>query len=284
MMADNVQWIKIKVGMFDGDSFKKIKKAKIGGVPFRDKLTSVWFELLDLAGKSNQNGALIDGNEVPFHNYEDIAIMLDREEKEIELCMLFYIKEQMVEIIDDIYYLSNFVKYQSVIGLEKIREQRRISQQKWREKKKLQLLGNINHNNTDYISGENDVDSTVDSTDHLHSIIDNISNSSFSSNSYSSISKRFIKPTIEQIEEYANGKGYELDAEHFFAFYESNGWRVGKNPMKSWQGAVANWVKRQNEYTPRLKKTNEEIKPQRQEVSEKEVIEALQEIKRLRKG
>ena len=44
---DNVQWIKLKVGMFDGESFKKIKKAKIGGESFRDKLTAVWFELMD---------------------------------------------------------------------------------------------------------------------------------------------------------------------------------------------------------------------------------------------
>ena len=48
-MADNVQWIKMKVGMFDGESFKRIKKAKIGGLEFRDKLTAVWFELMDLA-------------------------------------------------------------------------------------------------------------------------------------------------------------------------------------------------------------------------------------------
>ena len=127
-MADNVQWIKMKVGMFDGNSFKKIKRAKIGGVPFRDKLTAVWFELLDLAGKSNRNGFLVDSNEIPYHTYEDIACMLDREEKEIELCMTFFINEQMVEIIDDIYCLSNFDRYQCIEGLEKIREQKRISQ------------------------------------------------------------------------------------------------------------------------------------------------------------
>ena len=51
-MAENVQWIRLKVGMFDGNSFKKIKRAKIGGVSYRDKLTAVWFELLDLAGGS----------------------------------------------------------------------------------------------------------------------------------------------------------------------------------------------------------------------------------------
>ena len=163
-MADNVQWIKLKVGMFDGNSFKKIKRAMIGGVSYRDKLTSVWFELMDLAGKSNANGYLVDNNEIPYHTFEDIAIMIDRETEEVELCMQFFIKERMVEIIDNIYCLSNFEKYQCVEGLEKIREQKRISQAKWRERKAQGLIG------------KNNVDSTVDSTQHLLSISNSISN------------------------------------------------------------------------------------------------------------
>lgn len=139
-MAENVQWIRLKVGMFDGNSFKKIKRAKIGGVAFRDKLTSVWFELLDLAGKSNANGYLVDNNEIPYRTFEDIAIMLDREEKEIELCMQFFINEKMVEIVDDIFCLTNFMQYQNQDGLEKIREQKRISQARWRERKKQGLI------------------------------------------------------------------------------------------------------------------------------------------------
>lgn len=138
-MADNVQWIKFKVGMFDGESFKRIKRAKIGGVTYRDKLTAVWFELMDLAGKSNRDGYLIDAKDLPYRTYEDIAIMLDREEKEVELCMQFFLAENMVEVIDDIYCLTNWLKYQSLEGLEKIREQKRIKQAKWREKKKEQL-------------------------------------------------------------------------------------------------------------------------------------------------
>ena len=163
-MADNVQWIKLKVGMFDGNSFKKIKRAMIGGVSYRDKLTSVWFELMDLAGKSNANGYLIDNNEIPYHTFEDIAIMIDRETEEVELCMQFFIKERMVEIIDNIYCLSNFEKYQCVEGLEKIREQKRIAQAKWRERKSQGLIG-VKPN----------IESTVDSTKHLPSI--SISNS-----------------------------------------------------------------------------------------------------------
>lgn len=156
-MAENVQWIRLKVGTFDGNSFKKIKRAKIGGVAFRDKLTAVWFELLDLAGKSNANGYLIDNNEIPYRTFEDIAIMLDREEKEIELCMQFFINEKMVEIVDDIFCLTNFMQYQNQDGLERIREQKRISQAKWRERKKQGLIGK-------------NVETTVGSTSILPSI------------------------------------------------------------------------------------------------------------------
>ena len=83
-MANDVKWIKFKVGTFDGMSFKKIKRAKIDGVMnFRDKLTAVWFELLDLGGKVNNNGFLMN-DELAFITYEDIAIALDRTEDEIK--------------------------------------------------------------------------------------------------------------------------------------------------------------------------------------------------------
>lgn len=139
-MADNVKWIKLKVGMFDGESFKKIKRAKIGGESFRDKLTAIWFELMDFAGKCNHDGALIGSNEIPFDSYESIATMIDRENDELELCMKFYLREGMIEIIDNVYCLSNFLKYQNQEGLEKIREQKRIAQSKWRERTKLGLI------------------------------------------------------------------------------------------------------------------------------------------------
>ena len=132
-----VQWIRLMVGMFDGNSFKRIKRAKIGGVSYRDKLTAVWFELLDLAGKSNTNGYLIDNNEIPYRSFEDIATMLDREEKEIELCMQFFINERMVEIVDDVYCLTNFMRYQNQEGLQKIREQTRKRVSEYRERKRL---------------------------------------------------------------------------------------------------------------------------------------------------
>lgn len=56
-------------------------------------------------------------------------------------------------------------------------------------------------------------------------------------------SERFVKPTIEEIQAHIIEKGYTFDAEAFYAFYESNGWKVGKNPMKNWKMACTTWAK-----------------------------------------
>lgn len=146
-MANDVKWIRMMVGMFDGMSFKKIKRAKIGGESFRDKLTAVWFELMDFAGKCNHEGAFISPAEIPFTDLSDIATMIDRDEEEVKLCMAFYIKEGMVTVIDDVYSLSNWTAYQNKEGLDKIREQTRKRVAKHRENQKL-LSGNVTSNVT----------------------------------------------------------------------------------------------------------------------------------------
>lgn len=54
----------------------------------------------------------------------------------------------------------------------------------------------------------------------------------------------FKKPTLEEIKLHYSKSGLPMsEAEKFFNYYTSNGWRVGKNPMKNWHGAAANWKK-----------------------------------------
>ena len=55
--------------------------------------------------------------------------------------------------------------------------------------------------------------------------------------------KRFTPPTVEQVAEYCQEKGYHIDPEAFVAFYASKGWMVGKSPMKDWKSAVVTWTK-----------------------------------------
>ena len=55
---------------------------------------------------------------------------------------------------------------------------------------------------------------------------------------------RFVPPTVEEVREYARGKGWDVDAEHFVAYYGSQGWRKGNGmPLTNWKLAVSNWHK-----------------------------------------
>lgn len=56
--------------------------------------------------------------------------------------------------------------------------------------------------------------------------------------------KRFIPPTLEEVKAYCSCNGYNVDCERFVAFYESNGWKVGKNKMKDWKASVRGWHSR----------------------------------------
>ena len=54
--------------------------------------------------------------------------------------------------------------------------------------------------------------------------------------------KRFVKPSLEEVEAYIREKNYDIDANTFFDYYDSCGWTVGKNkPMKDWKASVRFW-------------------------------------------
>ena len=57
-------------------------------------------------------------------------------------------------------------------------------------------------------------------------------------------SKRFVKPTLEQIKEYCLTRKNNIDAQHFMDFYESKGWKVGNQSMKDWKACVRTWEQR----------------------------------------
>ena len=60
-------------------------------------------------------------------------------------------------------------------------------------------------------------------------------------------SARFVPPSIEEVKTYCDERQNRVDPESFVSFYESNGWKVGKNPMKNWKAAVRTWEQRSNE-------------------------------------
>lgn len=57
------------------------------------------------------------------------------------------------------------------------------------------------------------------------------------------MSKGFKKPTLDEVKAYCRERNNSVDPEKFYNYYESNGWKVGKNPMKNWKSAVITWEK-----------------------------------------
>lgn len=56
---------------------------------------------------------------------------------------------------------------------------------------------------------------------------------------------RFSPPDVETVKNYfAEKGGTEAQAIRFHAYYESNGWKVGRNPMKNWKAAASGWISR----------------------------------------
>jgi len=51
----------------------------------------------------------------------------------------------------------------------------------------------------------------------------------------------FVRPTIEEVTKYCEERNNGVDPQKWYDFYSSNGWKVGKNPMKDWQAAVRTW-------------------------------------------
>lgn len=62
-------------------------------------------------------------------------------------------------------------------------------------------------------------------------------------------SSRFSPPTVEEVADYCQERGNNVDANRFIDFYASKGWRVGSQPMKDWKAAVRTWENRDNGYS-----------------------------------
>lgn len=52
--------------------------------------------------------------------------------------------------------------------------------------------------------------------------------------------KRFVPPTLAEVQSYVAERQSPVDPQGFIDFYESKGWMVGKTPMKDWKAACRN--------------------------------------------
>ena len=66
----------------------------------------------------------------------------------------------------------------------------------------------------------------------------------------------FQKPTLDEVLSYCKERNGGVDGNKFFNYYESNGWKVGKNTMKNWKAAVHTWEKNTDQKEVKTMKPN----------------------------
>ena len=62
--------------------------------------------------------------------------------------------------------------------------------------------------------------------------------------------RTFTRPTVDEVRAYCESRGSKIDPEAFVDYYDANGWKVGRAPMKDWRAAVRNWERRDRESSP----------------------------------
>lgn len=129
-MAD-VKWIKIAVDMFDN---RKIKQ--IGSMPEGDSLLLMWVQLLCLAGNVNDGGFIYLTKEIPYTD-EMLATQFIKPISTVRLALKTFEQFGMIEIINNMIFLSSWEKYQSIDRLTAIREKDRERKRRKREAEKL---------------------------------------------------------------------------------------------------------------------------------------------------
>jgi predicted phage replisome organizer len=223
-MAD-VKWIKIATEVFDNRKIKQIER-----MPEGDAILVVWFKLLCLAGKCNKSGMIYITEEL-LYTEEMLATEFNMEQPQrfnvLKLALRTFEQFKMIEIIDSVYYISSWDKYQNTEALEKIREQTRLRVAKHRENQKsLSCNVTVTQNVTQCNATDKEEDKEIDK------------------DIKSKKSSHFVPPSLQEVQSYCQERNNGIDAEAFIAFYESKGWMVGKNKMKNWKSAVVTWEKR----------------------------------------
>ena len=126
-----IKWIKIATNIFDNRKIKQIEC-----LPDGDRIITIWLKILCLAGNINDCGMVYFTQDVPYTD-QMLCVEFNRPIALIQMALGVFQKFGMIEIVDDIIRVSNWEKYQSVAGLERIREQGRKRNAEYRERKRL---------------------------------------------------------------------------------------------------------------------------------------------------
>jgi len=132
--------------MFDNRKIKHLRR-----LPDGNNIVLIWVMLLTMAGRCNSNGMIFLTENIPY-TPKMLADELDFEENTVKLALASLEQLNMVVTDQGFFTIAGWEEYQSIEGMEKIRESKRLAQARWRAKQKA-------------LPESSTVDSTVDSTE-----------------------------------------------------------------------------------------------------------------------
>lgn len=245
-MSDNKKYyyLRLKDNFFDSDELKILESMKDGYL-YSNILLKLYLRSL------KNDGKLVVNDRIPY-NAEMLASVTGHQVGTIKQALSMFKELGLIEILENgaIYMLDiqNFIGKGSTEADRRRSYDRKIAQEKELLKvESVRNLQEISEKSTPEIEIELEIEKKIEK--EIHS----------SAKSTTTKRKRFEKPTLSEIKEYCIERNNNVDAQHFYDYYESNGWKVGKNSMKNWQAAVRTWEK--NSYTnttKQTKKTNTE--------------------------
>lgn len=129
-MACDVKWIKIVTDIFDDEKILLIES-----MPEADGIIVIWFKLLTLAGKQNNNGVFMMSNRIPYTD-EMLATIFRRNLNIVRLALRTFEQFGMIEIVDNVITIPSWDKHQSLDAYEKKKARDRLYSQNRRAAQK----------------------------------------------------------------------------------------------------------------------------------------------------
>lgn len=130
MSLSDVKWIKITTDIFDDEKILLIES-----LPSADSIITIWFKLLTLAGKQNNNGVLLMNDKIAYTE-EMLSTIFRRDLPTVRLALNTFEKFGMIEIVDGVITIPNWNKHQTLDSYERKKERDRQYQVERRKKQR----------------------------------------------------------------------------------------------------------------------------------------------------
>ena len=123
-----IKWVKLHTNMFQNSKLKHLRS-----LPEGDKLALIWIMLLTTAGRCNANGWVFLTENIPY-TPKMLAKEFDCRPSTVAAALHAFEDMDMIMIDGGFIHVQNWLDYQNVEGMDKLREQARVRKQRQRKK------------------------------------------------------------------------------------------------------------------------------------------------------